>query len=45
MNLRPEEWAALVLSLKVATVAVIAALPLALWVAWLLARREFRGKA
>lgn len=39
------EWAALGLSLKVSVVATLAALPLALWVAWLLARRDFFGKA
>ncbi len=45
MSLRAEEWMALLLSLKVASVAVLASLPLALWVAWLLARGTFRGKA
>ncbi len=45
MNLRPEEWAALMLSLKVSIWAVVISLPLALLVAWLLARREFPGKA
>lgn len=38
-------WAALLLSLKVALVATIASLPLAIWLAWLLARRDFPGKA
>ncbi len=42
--LRPEEWAALVLSLKVSVVAVLISLPLAVAVAWLLARRDFWGK-
>lgn len=37
-------WAALMLSLRVAVVAMVLSLPLALWVAWLLARRDFRGK-
>ena len=44
MILRPEETAALLLSLKVSVWAVICSLPLALLVAWLLARHEFRGK-
>jgi molybdate transport system permease protein len=39
------EWAALALSLKVSLVATLVSLPLALWVAHLLARRTFRGKA
>jgi molybdate transport system permease protein len=38
------EWAALALSLKVSMVATVLSLPLALWVAWLLARGQFRGK-
>ncbi|RME65525.1 MAG: molybdate ABC transporter permease subunit [Alphaproteobacteria bacterium] len=38
------EIAALLLSLKVASVAVAASLPLGLAVAWLLAKREFRGR-
>ena len=45
MTLRPEEWAALSLSLQVSLVAVILSLPLALWVAWLLARCECPGKS
>ena len=45
MTLRPEEWAALSLSLQVSLVAVILSLPLALWVAWLLARCEFPGQS
>ncbi|QYX56072.1 molybdate ABC transporter permease subunit [Roseovarius sp. SCSIO 43702] len=45
MTLRPEEWAALTLSLKVSIWATLVALPLAVGVAWLLARREFPGKA
>ena len=44
MSLRPEEWAALVLSLKVSLWAVALSLPLAVLVAYLLARREFPGK-
>ena len=45
MTLRPEEWAALALSLKVSFWAVLISLPLAVAVAWLLARRDFHGKA
>jgi len=45
MTLRPEEWAALTLSLQVSLVAVLLSLPLAIWVAWLLARKEFVGKS
>ncbi len=45
MSLRAEEWAALLLSLKVSCVATLASLPVALWVAWVLARREFPGKS
>lgn len=43
--LDPASWDALRLSLLVACTATLAALPLALWVAWLLARGTFRGKA
>lgn len=39
------ETEAIVLSLRVATTAVIASLPLGIFVAWLLARRRFPGKA
>jgi len=45
MTLRPDEWQALILSLKVSFWATVLTLPLALAVAWLLARREFPGKA
>ena len=38
-------WDALRLSLWVAVWATLLAIPLALWVAWLLARRDFWGKA
>ncbi|MFK7939951.1 MAG: molybdate ABC transporter permease subunit [Roseovarius sp.] len=44
MTLRPEEWMALSLSLKVSFWAVLLSLPLAIAVAWLLARRDFVGK-
>lgn len=45
LTLTPDEWAAIQLSLKVAAVAMLASLPVALAVAWLLARREFWGKS
>lgn len=45
LSLSPFEYAALALSLKVAIVAVVVSLPFALVIAWLLARREFKGKA
>lgn len=40
----PAELEALLLSLRVATVAVLGALPFAIAVAWLLARRDFPGR-
>lgn len=45
MNVDAAAWEALRLSLWVACWATLLAIPLALWVAWLLARRSFRGKA
>ena len=45
MMLDPASWDALRLSLLVACTATIVALPIALWVAWLLARGQFRGRA
>lgn len=42
--LTPEEWLAVRLSLRVATVAVAASLPFGIAIAFLLARREFWGK-
>ncbi len=44
MALTPEEWQALALSAKVAGVATLLCLPAGIALAWLLARREFRGK-
>ena len=41
----PEEWTAIGLSLRVASVAMLAATPPGVAIAWLLARREFWGKA
>jgi molybdate transport system permease protein len=40
-----EQWQAIGLSLRVAIVAVVMSLPFGLALAWLLARRQFRGKA
>jgi molybdate transport system permease protein len=42
--LSPEEWAALQLSLKVASMATLASLPAGIAVAWLLARGRFWGR-
>lgn len=44
-DLSPEDWTAILLSLRVAAVATLIATPLGIAVAWLLARREFWGKA
>ena len=44
LDLTPDEWIALRLSLRIALVATAAALPLGLGVAWLLARKKFWGK-
>jgi len=43
--LSPEEWTAVRLSLLVATVSVVASLPVALAVAYLLARGRFWGRS
>lgn len=40
----PEEWTAIAISLKVSTTAVFASLPLAIGIAWLLAKKSFFGK-
>ena len=45
MNLSPESWTALLLSLQVAGLATVLNLPAALAIAWLLARRTFWGKS
>ena len=44
-DISPTEWTAILLSLRVAIVATLVATPLGIAVAWLLARREFWGKA
>ena len=45
LRLSAEEWDAVMLSLRVASVAMLASLPFGIAVAWLLARREFWGKS
>ncbi|WP_439141065.1 molybdate ABC transporter permease subunit [Planktotalea sp.] len=45
MILSAAEWAIVALSLRVALVATLLSLPFAIWIAWLLARREFFGKS
>lgn len=45
MMLDSASWDALGLSLLVAVTATLVALPFALWIAWVLARGQFRGKA
>jgi molybdate transport system permease protein len=44
-DLSPDEWVAIRLSLRIATAATIVALPFGLAIAWLLARKDFWGKA
>jgi molybdate transport system permease protein len=44
-GLTPEEWTAVALSLRVATVATLGSLVPGLAIAWLLARRRFPGRA
>ncbi|WP_017345870.1 molybdate ABC transporter permease subunit [Pantoea sp. A4] len=45
MILSDAEWQAVLLSLQVSGTAVLFSLPLGIWVAWLLARCQFPGKA
>jgi molybdate transport system permease protein len=45
IELSPDEWVAVRLSLRIALVATVVALPFGLAVAWLLARKHFYGKA
>src|SRR5258705_630730 len=45
LNLSPDEWTAVRLSIKVATVAMLTSLPVGLAVAYLLARGRFPGKS
>jgi len=44
-DLSPEEWTAVWLSIRIATVATLGALPFGVAIAWLLARKNFWGKA
>jgi molybdate transport system permease protein len=44
-DLSPDEWIAVQLSLRIAVAATLAALPFGIAVAWLLARKDFWGKA
>ena len=44
-ELTPEEWTAVALSLRVSLVAMAVSLPFGIAVAWLLARKDFWGKA
>jgi molybdate transport system permease protein len=45
LNLSPDEWTAVRLSIKVATVAMLTSLPVGIAVAYLLARAHFPGKS
>ncbi|PJI39635.1 molybdate ABC transporter permease subunit [Ferrovibrio sp.] len=45
LSLTPEETTAILLSLKVASVATLGSLPFGVLIAWLLARKTFPGKA
>ncbi len=45
MTLSPEEWTAIVLSLKVAFLATLMCLPIATGLAWVLTHRNFWGKS
>jgi molybdate transport system permease protein len=45
LNLSPDEWTAVRLSLRVATVAMFASLPVGIAVAYVLARAQFPGKS
>jgi molybdate transport system permease protein len=44
-ELTPEEWTAVALSLRVSLVAMLVSLPFGIAIAWLLARKDFWGKA
>src|SRR5262249_3006383 len=45
LDLTPDEWIAIRLSLRIAIVATVVALPFGIAIAWLLARKNFWGKA
>ena len=44
LELTPEQWTAVALSLRVASVATLVSLPFGIALAWLLARKDFPGK-
>jgi molybdate transport system permease protein len=44
-SLTPDEWTAVLLSLRIAVVATMVALPFGIAIAWVLARKAFWGKA
>jgi molybdate transport system permease protein len=44
-DITPTEWTAILLSVRVAVIATLISTPLGIGVAWLLARRDFWGKA
>ena len=44
-DLTPDEWTAIHLSIRIAVVATVVALPFGIAVAWLLARKDFWGKS
>src|SRR4051794_2579334 len=44
-HLSPDEWTAVLLSLRIAVVATVVALPFGIAIAWVLARKNFWGKA
>ncbi len=44
-SLTPDEWTAVLLSLRIAVVATLVALPFGIAIAWVLARKEFWGKS
>jgi molybdate transport system permease protein len=44
-EITPTEWTAILLSLRVASVATLVATPIGIAIAWLLARRDFWGKS
>jgi molybdate transport system permease protein len=44
LDLSPDEWTAIALSLRIAIVATLVALPFGIALAWLLARKNFWGK-
>jgi molybdate transport system permease protein len=45
LHLTPDEWTAVELSLRIALVATVVSLPFGIAIAWLLARKDFWGKA